>query len=307
MKRALALALMAALALADGAARPALADGAARPALAQPRPPLDARDFATIQDAVDSLPSGGGTVVVPAGTYVLSKKIRLPSGVELRGEGIDRTVLALADGANDHLISNRDLRRGNSGIVIRDLGLRGNAANQSDWSFGVRLVNVTDVLVENVEASDFSKDGFYLGYNDGNGVRNVRVSGCRAVGNRRYGLALKHGTGNLVEGCTFEGNGFAEEGAAVKLGPDQGLDASGNRIVGNRAVGNYAGFVLYAAEGYGSRVGENAVCANHAEGNLLVGFQDFRGDGNLFVGNTAEANGRDFDLGPTTRAEGPEC
>ena len=302
MRLVLALVVASALALADGAAR--RTDAAA--SIDQPRPLVIAGE-AGIQDAIDSLPPGGGTVVVPAGTYVLTKKVRLPSHVELRGEGIDRTVLVLADGANDHLISNRDLRRGNTGLVIRDLGLRGNAANQSDWSFGVRLVNVTDTLVENVEASDFSKDGFYLGYNAENGVRNVRVAGCRAVGNRRYGLALKHGTGNLIEGCAFESNGFPEEGAAVKLGPDQGLDASGNRIVGNHAVGNYAGVVLYAAEDYGSRVGDNAVCHNHAADNLLVGFQDFRGEGNLFVGNTVEGNGRDFDLAPTTRLAGDGC
>ena len=285
----------------------AWADGAPAVALGQERPLLNALDFAGIQEAVDALPRGGGTVLVPAGTYVLPKKVRLPSGVELRGEGIDRTVLVLAEGANDHLISNADLRAGNRGLVIRDLGLRGNAATQADWSFGVRLVNVTEALVENVEASDFSKDGFYLGYNAENGVRNVRVVGCRAVGNHRYGLALKHGTGNLVEGCTFESNGFPEEGAAVKLGPDEGLDASGNRIVGNRAIGNYAGFVLYAAVGYSSRVADNAVCHNHAEGNLLVGFQDFRGEGNLFVGNTAEGNGQDYDFGPATRTEGGGC
>ena len=278
------------------------------PAADRARPPvLNALDFPGIQEALDSLPTDGGTVLVPAGTYVVATKLRLRSNVELRGDGIDRTVLILADGANDHLLSNSDLRAGNSGIAVRDIGLRGNAANQSDWSFGVRLVNVADSLIENVEASDFSKDGFYLGYNAVNGVRNVRVAGCRAVGNRRYGLALKHGTGNVVEACTFVGNGLAEEGAAVKLGPDEGLEASRNRIIGNRAVGNYAGFVLFAAVGYGSRVAENAVCGNHAEGNLMVGFQDFRGEGNLFVGNTARANGRDVDFGPTTRTEDAGC
>ena len=274
---------------------------------AQTRPVMNAGDFRGIQEAIDSLPADGGTVEVPAGAYVVEKKIRLPSHVELRGAGIDQTILTLADGANDHLISNGNLREGNTDLVIRDLGLRGNAAGQSDWSFGIRLVNVTNALVENVEASDFTKDGFYLGYSNGSGVRNVRVVGCRAADNRRYGLALKHGSGNVVEGCTFTGNGIAEEGAAVKLGPDQGLDASGNRIVGNRAVGNYSGFVLYAAIGYGSRVAENAVCGNDAERNLTVGFQDFRGEDNLFAGNTARDNDQDFDLSPTTRTEGPGC
>jgi len=273
------------------------------PASAVERPVLNAADFGTIDQALQNLPTDGGTVFVPAGVYSLSEKLRLRSNVELRGEGMEQTVLVLADGANDHLISNSSLTGGNTKIVIRDLGLRGNAANQSDWSFGVRLVNVTDALVDNVEASDFRKDGFYLGYNGMNGVRNVRVSNCRAVGNYRYGLALKHGTGNLVDGCSFEGNGFIAAGAAVKLGPDERLDASGNWIIGNRAIENYAGFVLWAEPGYESRVGENVVCGNHAEQNVMVGFQDFRGSNNLFFANVAQANGLAFDFGPTTRTE----
>jgi hypothetical protein len=264
---------------------------------------LSARDFASIQDALDSLPDEGGTVVVPAGVYTLAKKIKLASNVELRGEGMQETVLVLADGANDHLISNSSLIKGNTDITIRDIGLRGNSAHQSDWSFGVRLTNVTHSLVVNVESVDFWTDGFYLGYNAFNGARNIRVSGCRAANNRRYGLAIKHGTGVLVDGCTFEGNGFAGEGAAVKLGPDQERQAIGNRIIGNRAVGNYSGFVLFEALGYGSRVVDNVLCKNDAEGNATVGFQDFRGEGNLFFDNIAQGNGQDFDFAPTTRTE----
>ena len=284
-----------------------LASGIAPTARSQERPVLNAADFASIQAAVDALPAGGGTVGVPDGAYVLPRKVRLRSHVELRGEGMDRTILTLADGANDHLVSNRDLQRGNEGIAIRDLGLRGNAANQTDWSFGVRLVNVTDSVVERVEASDFTKDGFYLGYNDERGVRNVRVADCRAVGNRRYGIALKHGTGNTIERCTFEANGLVDEGAGIKLGPDQGLDASGNRIVGNRAVGNFTGIVLFAAIDYDSRVAENLVCGNVAIDNVQVGFQDFRGERNVFAANVAHGNGVDFDLSESTRTDVAAC
>src|SRR4051812_34468388 len=78
---------------------------------AQERPVLNSDDYPTIQEAVDALPPDGGTVVVPARSYTLPRKIRLPSHVELRGEGMDATILTLADGANDHLISNRDLRQ----------------------------------------------------------------------------------------------------------------------------------------------------------------------------------------------------
>ena len=273
----------------------------------QERPVRNVADYPTIQEAIDALPPDGGTVVVPAGTYTLPRKIRLPSHVELRGEGMDTTILTLADGANDHLISNRDLRQGDTDITIRDLGLRGNAENQTDWSFGVRFENVTDSVVERVEADDFTKDGFYFGYNNGNGVRNVRVSDCRAVGNHRYGIAIKDGTQVRIENCSFEGNGFADEGAGIKLGPDQGLDASNNWIAHNRVVGNYEGIVLYAAVAYQSHVGTNVVCENDVENNQQHGLQDFRGDHNRFIGNWTSSNGIDLDLNETSDVERGDC
>src|SRR5207249_4256624 len=112
-----------------------------------------------------------------------------------------------------------------------------------------------------------------------------------------------HGSGNLVEGCEFERNGLIEEGGAVKLGPDQLRVAANNRIIGNRAIGNYSGFVLFAAVGYNSRVENNILCNNEADDSLTAGFQDFRGSGNLFVNNIARGNSPDFDFNPATRTE----
>jgi len=51
---------------------------------------------ASIQKAIDSLPVTGGAVVLPAGRFVLRRHIVLRSGVTLRGQGVDRTVLAVA-------------------------------------------------------------------------------------------------------------------------------------------------------------------------------------------------------------------
>lgn len=55
---------------------------------------LNARDFAGresftagIQEAVDALPAGGGTVFLPAGAYLLRRRVRLRARVTLRGEG----------------------------------------------------------------------------------------------------------------------------------------------------------------------------------------------------------------------------
>lgn len=49
-----------------------------------------------IQDAVNSLPAGGGIVFIPAGEYTLVQSVTLPSGVRLQGEG-SRTRLVRRD------------------------------------------------------------------------------------------------------------------------------------------------------------------------------------------------------------------
>ncbi len=49
-----------------------------------------------IQDAIDSLPEEGGTVVLPEGTFTLRQGLVLPDGVTLRGAG-ENTVLVRPD------------------------------------------------------------------------------------------------------------------------------------------------------------------------------------------------------------------
>ena len=47
-----------------------------------------------IQKAIDSLPSGGGIVQLPAGRFVLERYLFLKSGTTLRGKG-GKTVLSI--------------------------------------------------------------------------------------------------------------------------------------------------------------------------------------------------------------------
>jgi parallel beta-helix repeat protein len=285
-------------------------------ALGAEGPTVSARDFSSIQRALDSLPPEGGTVLVPAGVFDILEKIRLPSNVELRGAGIDRTILVLADGVRDHLISNADLVGGNTNIIIRDLQLQGNRAGQRRWifggrlvgggstdvwSFGVRLVNVTDSLVMNVEASDFAKDGFYFGYNGYNGVYRTRLIGCRARDNGRNGIALTHGSFNLIEGCAVHNNNRTEPVGGIQLEPDDGLEVSHNVVLGNHVTNNYTGIALYTAKPHWrglTTLIHNAVCYNTAEENDFVGIWDHFGQGNFFVDNTATGSENNF--GPTS-------
>ena len=56
---------------------------------------LNVRDFASIYDALNSVPEGGGTLYLPAGDYPLPTTLALPLNkrITLRGEGIEQTRL----------------------------------------------------------------------------------------------------------------------------------------------------------------------------------------------------------------------
>lgn len=95
---------------------------------------------ALIQAALDAaVAAGGGTVVVPAGTWT-SAPLRLRTNVTLSGLGRWGTVLRLANGANTHFITLFDGNTEMAGLV--DLRLDCNGANQTGGN-GVHLDNAS--------------------------------------------------------------------------------------------------------------------------------------------------------------------
>lgn len=57
-------------------------------------------DSEAIQAAIDATPHAGGQVFLPAGTYIISKTLKLKEGVNLVGEGAG-SILRVASGARD--------------------------------------------------------------------------------------------------------------------------------------------------------------------------------------------------------------
>ncbi|HEY1663505.1 MAG TPA: right-handed parallel beta-helix repeat-containing protein [Verrucomicrobiae bacterium] len=120
---------------------------------------------AQIQQALDSLPAGGGQVVLPAGKIIVNRPIILSrQGQGLRGAG-DATVLYLANNANcPVIIMGQPVNnpRHVSHLHVSDLYIDGNRAHQQreTWHLtgegsgvrnnGITIQNVSDSVVENV-------------------------------------------------------------------------------------------------------------------------------------------------------------
>lgn len=64
---------------------------------------LNARDYPTIQAAIDALPAAGGMVFIPEGVYTITSTIVIPPGkrVRLMGAGRERTIIKSASTSLD--------------------------------------------------------------------------------------------------------------------------------------------------------------------------------------------------------------
>jgi parallel beta-helix repeat protein len=116
---------------------------------------VNAADYLSIQDAINSLPATGGTVFIPAGLYLISSPIRIPSNIILTGEGFD-TILKLADGANNNVLENMNLGKWiDSDITITNMQIDGNRENQTGPANGIFLYTAPNSYVHHVWIHNF--------------------------------------------------------------------------------------------------------------------------------------------------------
>jgi hypothetical protein len=192
--------------------------------------------------------AGGGVVIVPKGTFVVSRQgsespiLEVPSNTTVCGRG-DGSILKYSTGVNK---SNfwRMLGAGKScrDITIRDLHLDGSNVHKryvkgetSEQNHGVFFysktgpienVTVADCLLENFSGDcvSFSK-----------GCRNFTIRNLRLRNFLRQGVQMGGGPGDgghLVTGCRDLKHTVAPGGSTIHVEHAEG--AGGFRIIGNR-------------------------------------------------------------------------
>jgi hypothetical protein len=186
-------------------------------------------DCRTIQQAIDSLPPGGGEVIVEAGTYACQEFIHIDrDNVVLQGVG-PATLLRVADGADTPaiVVGQRvavptDMR---SGIRISSLAIDGNRRNQRVECFrgpcsggnplrnnGITLRRVRDALVENVTVSGAKSGGLVTELT----CRRITVRGLRSSDNEFDGLAGYETEQSVFSGLELHDNLAA--GISIDIG-----------------------------------------------------------------------------------------
>ena len=186
-----------------------------------------ADDTPAIQQAIDAMSdSGGGVVLLPAGTYLIGDQaankyaLGLKSGVSLVGEGPGATVLKLKDDENDTTVI--DLLENQTDMAVCTMTIDGNRLNQS------------------------SPTGHLHGIAGNNGCIRVRFNELHFRGIHRYCLLTNQGDGT-VRARNFFISGVSAEAATdhcVRVEQTDDVSVVNCMLETSDTVGTFAGVVV---------------------------------------------------------------
>jgi len=141
-------------------------------------------DYVDIQEAIDSLPAGGGVVYVKEGTYTITTVITInKSNVALIGAG-KATSIFLAEDSDCDCINLGDNATTRTGILIADLSIDGNRDNNAGTLYGIELLGkVDDSKISGCWITECDTTGIkFTGNNNRNIITENTVTSCDNIG-----------------------------------------------------------------------------------------------------------------------------
>jgi parallel beta-helix repeat protein len=178
----------------------------------------------TINSAIATLPSSGGTVYLLEGTYTVSGSIELPNNTTLSGAG-SSTVIRLVDAHNASvdIITNSDVSTG-SNVTVRDLTIDGNRGEQgAGMQNGVLFAGLEGGSIERTIITGMRVYAIHI-------LESSRISMTQnTIQDNTWGVHVESSaaTDNLIESNIFVEN----ETFAIQLTEDMNTTVTNNRII----------------------------------------------------------------------------
>jgi parallel beta-helix repeat protein len=249
-------------------------------------------DTAAIQSAIDSLPSSGGTVFVPAGRYMIdaTKALKLHSHTRLKLDP-DAELRVIPNGASRywvvkvHNANNVEIVGGKmTGDRARHKGTRG------EWGYGINISGSDHVLVRNVHLSEFWGDGMWIGALGRNGSLDrsnyVTLNNVTSSHNRRQGLSIGPAQHVYIVNSTFKDTKGTLPEAGIDFEPQEQGPADTIRLENNLISGNNGnGIEMHA------HVSQVTFAGNTFSGNRGFGLMSINAHHMKIHGNYATRNG----------------
>jgi hypothetical protein len=201
-------------------------------------------DTAAFQAAINSLPATGGTITVPAGTYMINAltSINMRSNTRLLMDPLAQLDAIPNSSTRSYVIkawrvNNVEITGGSIvGERVKHIGTTG------EWGMGIDILASTHVFVHDLNVSYCWGDGLYIGAIGAPGSAtsstDITVNRVVSTSNRRQGLSFGPVQRVYVVNSTFsDTNGTAPQ-AGIDIEPSIQGTAKDIRIEASAMTGN---------------------------------------------------------------------
>jgi parallel beta-helix repeat protein len=248
-------------------------------------------DTAAFQAAIDGLPAAGGTVRVPAGTYLIDPvaSVNLRSRMHL-DLAPDARLVAMPNGEKKYRVL---CLLGISDVEISGGGIQGDRAshlgNAGEWGHGIHIRGSSRVTVRDIRIADCWGDGVCIG---GAGPQratpseDIVIAGIVATGNRRQGLSIGRSRNVRVYDSEFSNTSGTNPQYGIDIEPDKPGGASDIHIENCIVRNNRGGGIQVYARVTNVTIKDCTIENNGGRGILAVGAVD-----GLITDNRIRGNG----------------
>ncbi|MGN2254549.1 right-handed parallel beta-helix repeat-containing protein [Frateuria sp. GZRe12] len=249
-------------------------------------------DTAAIQKAIDSLPNSGGTVVIPAGRYMVNalKPLKLHSHTRLQLDS-NAELRVIPNGASRyHVVKVFNV----SNVEIVGGKITGDRAkhkgNTGEWGYGINISGSDHVLVKNVKLSEFWGDGMWVGATGKNSRLDrsnyVTINNVTSSHNRRQGMSIGPVQHLYIVNSTFKDTKGTLPEAGIDFEPQEQGPVDTVRLENNVISGNNGnGIEMHA------HVSNVTFAGNTFAGNRGFGLMSINAHHMQLNGNHATKNG----------------
>jgi len=243
-------------------------------------------DTAAIQAAINALPTTGGTVYIPAGTYLIdtTKKITLRSLMLLnmdpnailkaKTSSVMRAYILYIAAKSDVEIAGGQL------VGERDTHVYASGTTD-EWNMGIQISNGKRITVRDLRVSKCTGDGICIG----GGSNDVVIQNIVSTENRRQGLSITNCSNIKVYDSEFSYTHGTSPECGIDIEPDAPYTCSGVWIENCRFNNNAK---------YGINIWKNVsnvtIKGNVLEYNGSLGMSTHYCSGITVTGNTVRYN-----------------
>lgn len=273
-------------------------------------------DTAAFQEAIDALPTDGGTIHVPPGKYLIDpvRSVRLRSRMHLdlaeqatlvaKPNAAERSCVLCVRQVHDTEIS--------GGRIVGDR--KRHLGETGEWGHGVEIQAASRITLRDLHVSDCWGDGAYVGATWSAGRErilsdDVVIARVVSTGNRRQGLSITGSQNVRVHDCEFSNtsgtapecgidiepnapdvtSGVHIENCLLKDNASNGIQVykrSRDVVIRDCLIEHNGGYGILAIGASGGTVLQNRIRHNRLQGlGLRGGTSDYRVSQNRFRNN----------------------